>query len=334
MKDYYSILGLKKGASEEDVKASYRKLAKEFHPDVNKSPSAESKFKDISEAYQKILDGTADQEIPQATQFGGWRSPFGGNPFDHFKDIAFNFGDQHVENVVNPNLEVAIQIEFLDACFGAEKNIRYSFMDKCDKCAKHKEKHGEYKYKKCHNCNGVGKTIHRNGFITMHSTCQSCRGSGKSVECDECNGNIYVRKNTEIGIKIPVGIDNNKILRVQGKGNYSAEKKTYGDLFFHIDIKPHPVFQRKDNDIYSVLYVEYYDCILGNTVAGNTIHGLVDVPLPECSNNDSVVCLNNLGIKKEGKHYFRIHVKMPKSISEKERKILRNLNKYKKTKNN
>lgn len=324
MNDPYSILGLKRGASEADVKSAYKKLAKKYHPDVNKDPGAEDKFKEISVAYQSIVDGTADRVDS--------RSPFDAQRdiFEHLRRQAERARYQSI----NPHLEIEIQVEFLDACYGAEKRIHYTYLDSCEKCSEYKKQHGDHKRKSCGNCKGTGRTEIRSGPMVIQSTCSVCFATGKVVDCDLCYGNFYTRKEAELNVKIPIGVEHGAVLRAQGRGNSSGTVGSYGDLFIHILIAEHPEFERNKMNIFSTISVEYIDCILGNTVTGSTINGLVDVKIPECSDKNTVVCVRGSGIAGKGDHYFRLDVSMPKTLDKKERKILENLNRYKKSKVN
>lgn len=320
MKDPFSVLGIKSDASEEEVKSAYKNMAKKYHPDVNKEPGAEEKFKDISVAYQSILDGSyKQQDVRQTHQ----------DIMDHFMRQAQSMRQRSV----NPNLEVEIGIEFLDACFGAEKNIRYSFLDTCDHCEKYREKHGDYKYKKCSQCKGSGRISFSNGMMHVETSCSQCMATGKEVDCNSCGGSFFVKKEAELNVKIPVGVENRAVLRAQGRGNTAGRGK-HGDLFIHIVVGEHPTYQREGLNIYSIIPVDYIDCILGNTVEAATIHGLVKVDIPECSNAETIVCVRGSGIDHKGNHYFRLDVDFPKSIDIKERKILQSLNRYKKSKKN
>ncbi len=323
-KDPYSILGIERGASDDDVKSAYKKLAKKYHPDVNKEKGSEDKFKEVSAAYKSIMDGTAD--TPSQPNFTKTQNDI----FEHFRRQAERARHQSI----NPNLEIEIRIEFLDACYGAEKQVRYSFMETCHSCDSYKQKHGDYKYKTCQNCHGTGRMQFVNGPMVVQTTCSSCIASGKVVDCDVCYGSFYHKKEAELSVKIPVGIEHGAVLRAGGRGNSSGTKGKFGDLYIHILINPHPEFERERLNIYSSIEVDYLDCILGNTIKATTIHGLTDVEIPECSNFNSVICSKGNGINKQGDHYFRLSVKLPKTIDQKERKILRNLNRYKKSKNN
>lgn len=323
MKDPYSILGVGEDASEDEIKSAYRTLAKKYHPDVNKDPDAESKFKEISSAYDAITSGTVNnyrrQDVEDTSE----------DIFEHFRKTQ-----SHVRRAVNPNLDVEIEIEFLDACFGAEKNIHYFIMEMCQKCESHKSLHGEYESKKCDSCKGTGKITFKNGPILIQTTCSNCLASGKVIDCDECHGQLYTRRDTEIVIKMPAGINEGTILRATGRGNSRGVAGKYGDLNIYVRIRPHAKFQREDLNIFSILPIDYVDALLGNPIKADTIHGLVDIDIPECSNSNTVVCAKGKGIKKQGDHYFRLDVQFPKMIDKKERKILASLNRYKKTKKN
>ncbi len=318
MKNYYSVLGLNQDATEDEVKKRYRDLAKQYHPDVNKDPGSEKKFKDISEAYNKIKDGKAKNDYSS-----------GGFDVDEFDFFTGRQGYE-INRTVNPNIDAEISIEFLDACFGADKKIHYNYFDICDKCFESKEKNNSYNYVKCSKCDGSGRTTVRNGFMVIQTTCGDCMGYGKKISCDSCGGSTYVRKSSEVTIKVPEGINTGKILRVTGKGNCGVKRNSFGDLLLHIIVKPHPVFSRNGLDIFSVIDVDYYNCILGGVIGAGTIHGIASVEIPECSDGNTIVCAKKYGIKKEGDHFFKINVKMPKSISAKERKILQGINKIKK----
>lgn len=324
MKDPYSILGVGRGATEAEVKAAYKKLAKKYHPDINKEAGAEEKFKEASAAYQSIVDGTVNrpnqQDVVQTQA----------EIFEHFKRQA----EKARQQSVNPNLEIEIRIEFLDACFGAEKNVRYSYLEFCKSCDDYRKQNGDYKRKKCPNCGGSGRVEFRSGHMSIQTTCSNCMASGNVVDCDVCYGNFYHKKEAELTIKIPSGIEDGTVLRSTGRGNsYGATGKN-GDLYIHVYINEHLEFQREKLDIYSVMKVDYVDCILGNKVQGSTIHGLIDVEIPECSDANTIVRCKGQGIDKRGDHYFRLNVSLPKTIDQKERKILRDLNRYMKSKNN
>ncbi len=322
MKDPYAILGIERGASEAEVKSAYKSLARKYHPDINKEAGAEDKFKDISAAYQSIIDGKYDQSHNfDQTQV---------DIFEHFRNQA----ERTRRRSINPNLEIEIRIEFLDACFGAEKNVRYSFMEFCNSCDDYRKKNGDYKRKKCPNCNGSGKIEFRNGPMVVQTTCSNCIASGSVVDCDVCYGNFYHKKDAELSVKIPIGTEHETVLRATGRGNSSGSSGKHGDLYIHVYINEHIAFQREKLNIYSFLDVDYVDCILGNKVQGGTIHGLVDVEIPECSDIRTVVRCKGQGIDNRGDHFFRLNVSMPKTLDEKERKILKDLNRHMKSKNN
>jgi len=324
MKEPYSILGLERGASEEDVKAAYKKLAKRYHPDTNKDSGAEDKFKEISVAYKSIIDGAADKYDPM--NFTQTQTDI----FEHFRKQS----ERARQRSINPHLEIEIKIEFMDACFGAEKNVRYSYMDLCDNCDSYRQKHGDYKYKKCGECNGTGRLVFQNGPMVVQTSCSQCMSSGKIIDCDICYGSFYHKKDAELNVKVPVGVETCTVLRANGRGNSSGLKGKFGDLYIHILVSEHPLYQRDKLNIFSEIEVDYVDCILGSSIMASTIHGLVNIDIPECSNGNTVVCSRGNGINKQGDHYFRLHVELPKIIDQKERKILGNLNKYKKSKNN
>jgi molecular chaperone DnaJ len=320
MKDYHKILGIKKGASPEEIKSAYKKLAKKYYPDVNQDPEAESKFKDAGEAYEALKNGTP-------------KDPWENRPFDtsYFDNFKTNFV---VRRSFTPDLETVAKLEFMDACFGIEKRIEYHYKDKCDTCEDYLIKNGSYKLKSCLKCGGSGKSHITLGHMSITQTCDVCIGSGKQIDCDICGGKCYQDKTKAIQIKFPEAIDDEKILRVMGAGNYNFSTKSYGNLFIKIEIENHSEFKRKGRDVFSEISVDFLTCILGGTVQINTIHGLRDVDIRPYTQDGSSMAINDLGVGSGGRHFVVIRLKMPKSMDSTEIKILESLKNYKEKREN
>jgi len=320
MKDYYKVLGVKKTDSPEDIKKAYRDLAKKHHPDKNQGDkSSEEKFKEVTEAYDAIRSGKADlRESPQH------RHPFGTDWFDLFSQQR-----QPRSYSINPDIDNIFELDFLDACYGSEKIIAYEYKDLCESCDKNKKDKGDYEFKSCINCNGQGRTRMGNSHMTIETVCQACSGSGKMIDCNECGGNIFVTKTAKLSVKFPEGVDKGSILRVVGKGNTRGKFGEFGDMRIHINVIPHPIYNRNKDDIYSTLKIPYYTCILGGKVEAETIHGMIKVTVPPTSKNKTALCVKNHGVKKSGNHYFSIEVVMPDLLDNNEKRILGVLKKYK-----
>jgi molecular chaperone DnaJ len=317
MKNPYKILGVSENASDDEVKSAYRKLAKQFHPDVNPSKDAESKFKEITHAYDTIINKKHVQESQQPDMNEFFREAFRAQDelFRRARN-AFNF-----LHSLPPNVEMLIQIGFLEACFGCEKKIEFRVKDKCESCEKEK------KHKPCVVCGGTGHQSIRNGFLNITTICSACNGTGRIVECSECGGNEYIEKTKVVQIKIPAGIDTGNILRVQGEGNWDFKNERFGDILIRIEIEKHSNFQRNARDIYSKQKVNYYDCILGSEIDVHTIHGIIKFKIPECCQNNTTLKIDGFGIKNQGNHYLTIEVSIPNKLNKKEKKILNNIKK-------
>jgi molecular chaperone DnaJ len=320
MKDYHKILGIKRGASQEEIKSAYKILAKKYHPDLNKEPDAESKFKDLSEAYEALKNGTPKDP---------WENrPFNTSYFDGIKS------DFVIRRSFTPDLESIARLGFFDACFGAEKKIEYHYRDKCDACEDYRDKNSNYKLSACLKCNGHGKNTVKIGLMAITQTCNACFGSGKQIACDLCGGKCYQDKTKIIQIRFPECIDQDKILRVSGAGNYNYETRSYGNLFLKIEIDNNSEFKRRGRDIFSDVSVDFLTCILGGKKEINTIHGMKEVDIPSYSYDGFSTSINDLGVGVGSKHFITINLRMPKSLDSNEIKILKNLKKYKEKREN
>jgi len=327
MKDYYKILGLKKDASEEDAKKAYRELAKKYHPDINKAPEAEAKFKEISEAYTAIQNGwKPGQKNQQPNPFAGF------NPKDIFSNAFGGFEEffNQYQPVFSPHIDLVIDLDFLDACHGADKLLKYNVREMCSECKDYYSKHKKFSTSRCGDCHGLGRRIQKNAFISITTTCKTCNGTGEIVSCSKCHGQMVQDIEKIISIKIPEGVESNSKIRVVGAGNYIPQENRNGDLFLSLNIRPHPLFRRQGFDIFSEIDVDYLDCLLGTKMEIDTIYGKQEVEIPDLSENKRTISIKNMGIKKTGSHYFTINMTIPKSLNKKERKILENIRKQRK----
>ena len=315
MNEYYKILGINPNSSKDEIRSAYKSLAKKYHPDINKDPGAEEKFKEIKHAYDQVASN-------QKIDFG-----FNAELFNRYKEAVYDQREYSLD------LEAQVSISFEEGCFGVDRTITYNYRDKCLDCEEYKEKNGNYKFGNCLECNGTGRAHRNNASFSITYSCHSCRGSGRAIECSTCKGKCNLQKEKSLNIKVPIGLDSGVALRALGGGNYDPKTKNYGNLFIRVIIASHPFFTRKNKDIYSGIEVDFLKCVLGAEIEVDSIHGPALITIPEYSDHNTVIAMNNLGVE-DGKHYFTIKLKMPEFIDEKERKILKILEKYRKKRSN
>ncbi|MFA5481084.1 MAG: molecular chaperone DnaJ [Bacilli bacterium] len=351
-RDYYEVLGLKKGASKEDIKASYRRLAKKYHPDINKEPGAEAKFKEVQEAYDILYDdnkrSTYDQFGHAAFEQG---TSSGGNPFQGGGFSGAGFGDINLGDIFNsfmgggpkrradPNAPrrgddtlMRLRIEFMDAIKGRKYTIPVTYDEVCSKCGgtgarSHSDIHT------CSNCHGSGyvRTQQRTlfGIMEGQTTCQVCGGSGKIIDakCDTCGGKGYNRVKRDIDINVPPGINSGQQIRLQGKGGRGVNNGPNGDLFIEIMINDHAHFKRDGNNIHISIPISFVDAALGTTIEVPTVYGDVEVNVPSGTQPDNILKLKGKGIKdmrtgNPGDQFIHLEIKTPRNLSKKQKELL------------
>lgn len=359
--DYYKTLGVNKGDSQEDIKKAFRKLAHEHHPD--KQSGNADKFKEINEAYQVLGN---EQKRQQYDQFGssfsnnaGGAGGFnyqdfaraqgqGGNPFGQ-GGVNFDFGDmgdlgdifgsffgggsqrQGRRQTRGADMEVEITLEFEEAVFGIEKNVRLRKNINCDVCNGSGAEPGS-KVETCPTCHGSGYVgqIQQTflGNIRSQATCTKCQGEGKIYDkkCHKCHGEGTVVSEEEIKVKIPAGIDNGQSLRMSGKGEAKG-KGTPGDLYVRIRVKPNKNFVRNGYNIFSKEYITVSQAILGDKIEIVTVDGPVSLKIPEGTQSHTEFKLKDKGIphlesRGRGDHLVEIIVRIPKSLSKQQRKLI------------
>ena len=348
-KDYYSILGVDKGASEDEIKSAYRRLAKKYHPDLNKTPEAEVKFKEINEAYEVLGDskkranydqyGSADGPSFAGGQgAGGFGDFFGGGGFsDIFSDIFSAFGGGQAKTMERgQDIVVDMNLSFEDACFGCEKNITIARIEKCGACNGTGAKNGR-EFTTCSECRGSGRVRYQQntmfGTTIREGVCPKCNGSGKNIKikCDECNGKGYQRVNRQIKVKVPAGIDDEQALRIRGEGNAPLGEGVSGDLLVRIHVAKHKFFVRKDYDIYFDLYVPFTRALLGGKVEIPTLKGDYTLTIPELTPSGTVMRLKGKGVKIRtrdgyGDMLVTIKAEPPKNLDKKTKNLLEEIN--------
>lgn len=351
-RDYYEVLGLSKGASKDEIKSAYRRLAKQYHPDLNKAPDAADKFKEVQEAYDVLYDDNKRAQYDQfgfaAFQNGNGANP-GGNPFGGgfgggFGDIDlgdifssfFGGGRARQAHASGPqkgdNSLTRIRISFMDAINGTKVSIPVSYDEPCAHC------HGSgaessSDIRTCSYCGGSGqvKTQQRTFFGVMESSspCPHCGGSGKIIgnKCHACGGKGYSRVKKDLTVNIPAGINSGQQIRVSGKGGRGVNGGPNGDLYVEVIVADHPQFKRDGNDIHLDVPLSFIDCALGTSIVVPTVYGEVEVKIPEGTQPDQILKLRDRGIRdlhtqKPGSMYIHIKVKTPTNLSKGQKKLL------------
>ena len=357
-RDYYEVLGLSKGASDDEIKRAYRKLAKQYHPDVNKEPGAEEKFKEINEAYETLSDPNKKARYDQygfedPTQgFGG--AGFGGAGFDGagfggFDDIlnAF-FGGGARSQRQNPNaprrgrdVDHQMSITFAEAVYGCKKRIRLSVDDNCPHCGGNGAEPGS-STSTCAKCGGRGRIIQTVkslfGVTRQEAICPDCGGRGKMFthKCSECHGTGRVRKTKEVEITIPAGIQTGMSLKMAGYGESGFNGGENGDLYIEFTCGEHESFKRDGQDIILEIPLSISQASLGDTIKVPTIDGDVEVKIPQGTQPGTKLRLRGRGTKNprggssRGDQYIICNVIVPKSLTKKERQILEDFQKEEK----
>jgi len=354
-RDYYEVLGVSKDASEAEIKSAFRKKAKEFHPDLNKSADAPEKFKEAQEAYACLSDkdnrakydqyGHAAFENPYGNAgaggaYGGFSNFDFGDIFDDLFSGGFGsfggFGGNSRGNSSrarkgNDTL-YGMKIDFMEAVHGCKKDVDIEYFETCDDC-KGKGGHGQ---SSCDDCGGRGYVIRQTntilGAIQTKTTCPSCNGKGVSYKskCSSCRGNGKVKVNKTLTIDIPAGIDNGEQLRVSGKGEPGVNGGPNGDLYIEIRVSSHELYKRDGNDIYIDLPVTITDLCLGCKKTIKTIDGKVEVKIKDGSQPGEILRIKGKGINsedswKKGDFYCVLKLIIPSSLSRKQKSLLQEL---------
>jgi molecular chaperone DnaJ len=347
--DYYEILGLQKGATKDEVKKAFRKLASKYHPD--KQTGDEAKFKEISEAYAVLGDDKKRAEYDayghafQGAGGGAGAQGFGGFNWSDFQNAGqdggfeFNindiFGDVFGGNgrqARGRDISMDIELAFADAVFGTTRKVLVTKNNTCSHCEGSGAKKGT-DYVTCETCNGNGKVREtRRSIMGTFQTvreCSTCYGTGKmpKEKCEYCHGAGVVRSEDEIVIQVPAGIQHGEMIRMTGRGE-AISHGVPGDLYIKIHVKPHASIQRDGTTLTTTLHIKLTDALLGNTYAVATLDGTVEIKIPEGVKHGELLRIKGKGVpagNSRGDFMVKIHIDIPQKLSRKARKLIEEL---------
>lgn len=348
-RDYYEVLGVQKGATDEEIKKAYRKLAKQYHPDLNKdNPEAADKFKEASEAYDVLSDSEKRSRYdqfghagvdPNAGYGGGYGGGFGGfdvgDIFESFFGGGFGgFGGGSRRNgpVKGKDIQQAVELTFEEAAFGCTKKFTIIRGEQCEECGGSGAKKGTTPLN-CSRCSGSGqvRSVQHTPFgqFASTTTCNQCGGKGKTISdpCPICNGSGQNRKRREIEVDIPKGIDHGETFAVRGQGEAGSRGGGNGDLLITVYVKESSVFRRDGYNIHVDVPITFVQATLGCEIEIPTIDGKVLQKIPEGTQPGTKFRLRARGVpygrgNSRGDQFVRIIVEIPKNLSSKQREIL------------
>ena len=348
-RDYYEVLGVSKGASEDEIKKAYRQLAKKYHPDMNPGDKeAEAKFKEANEAYDVLSDSEKRQKYDQFghaafdPSMGGGGSGFGG-----FGGMDFDFGDifssffggggssRSTRNTPIDGDDVAarITIDFEEAVFGCKKEISFARIEACSDCGATGAEKGT-KAETCQTCHGTGRvTVQQQtmlGYMQTQRACSNCRGTGKIIKtpCKNCNGKGYVKVSKKLEVSIPAGIDAGQRIVLRGQGSAGRNGGSAGDLVIEVRVKPHAFFKRERNNVYCEVPISFTEAALGAEIDVPTLDGKTDkLKIPDGTQTGTTFTLKGKGIpdinsKRRGDIVISVVVETPKNLSSEQKKLL------------
>ncbi|GEL07281.1 molecular chaperone DnaJ [Salisediminibacterium halotolerans] len=338
-RDYYEVLGVDQNASDQEIKKAYRKLAREYHPDVNDAPDAEEKFKEVKDAYDTLSDSQKRAHYDQFGHadpnqgFGG----AGGGDFGGFSDIFDMFfgGGRRDPNAPQQgaDMQYTMNLDFKEAVFGKETDIEIPREENCETCGGNGAKPGTQP-ETCTHCQGSGQlNVEQNtpfGRVVNRRVCHHCDGTGQFVKdkCRTCGGKGKVKKRKTIHIKIPAGVDTGQQIRVAGQGEAGVNGGPPGDLFVVFNVQPDEFFERDGDDIYCEMPITFTQATLGDEIEVPTLNGKVKLKVPAGTQNGTHFRLRGKGVPNvrgmgQGDQHVLMKVIVPKDISENQKRLLR-----------
>lgn len=339
--DYYEILGVSRGASEEEIKRAFRKLALEYHPDRNKTKGAGERFKEINEAYQVLLDpekrSNYDRYGHAGVDHNGARGFEGFENFGGFGDIFDAFfggarGRSGSSQRQGADLQYTLTVDFDEAVFGVDREIELKRAEACNSCKGTKSQAGTSP-EKCQNCGGAGE-VRRDqhsifGQFTQVMPCGSCRGKGQVIKspCLSCSGSGREVRKRKLSIAVPAGIESGMQIRLSGEGEPGSEGGAPGDLYVAVRVKEHPIFLREGDDIIHGQSVNIASAVLGTKLEVPTLEGTMEVEIPAGSESGDVIRIRGAGVpqlrdpNRRGDQIVSLLIVTPKFLSDQQRML-------------
>lgn len=351
-KNYYDVLGVDKKASADDIKSAYRKLAKKYHPDLNKGDkTAEQKFKEVNEAYEVLSDdkkrsnydqfGSAEGNPNFGDFFRGGNSSGGFGGFsdfgDIFGDIFSAFGGGRSARTVErgDDIDIQINLSFEESAFGVSKDLLIPKIEKCSACSGTGAKNGK-EFTQCSTCRGTGRVRYTQqtifGTTIQEGPCKECNATGKIIKekCTECSGKGYKKVTKTVRVKVPAGIADGQTITMRGEGNAPIRQGVNGDLHIYVRVAPHKVLVRDGYDLLLELYIPFTLALLGGKVEIPTLNGNIEADIKELTQSGTIMRFKNKGIKVLNKESYgdlivTIKTEAPKNMDKKTKELLKQI---------
>lgn len=358
-KNYYDILGVSKTASSDEIKSAYRKLAKQYHPDLHPNDEVcATKFKEISEAYEVLSDEQKRSNYDQfgspdgnpfgrtnSSGFGGFGQGFGGFSTGDFDDIGNIFGDifgafggggstrKSSNTRLGDDINLKINISFMEACTGVKKSINVSRIESCEYCSGTGAK-TKADYSTCPTCNGTGQVRYTQqtflGRVVNVGTCQDCNGTGKKIKnkCEHCSGTGTIRKTRTINVQIPAGIDNEQILSIKNEGHANGTNGAKGDLKILVSVGAHNILKRDGFDLIAEVPLPFTTSLLGGKIKIPGVNETIELVIPQLTQTGTTFTLKGKGVTKlghstsKGDLKVKVNVEMPKNLDKQSKDLL------------
>jgi molecular chaperone DnaJ len=340
-RDYYEILSISRSATDDELKAAYRKLALKYHPDRNpEDKTAEEKFKEAAEAYEVLRDPQKRSIYDQYGHAGLENTGFHG--FGGFEDIFSSFGDifedffgftsrrrSRSRAMPGADLRYDLSLDFMEAVFGSETEIEIEKRQICNECGGNGCETGT-EPESCRHCGGTGHVSRSQGFFTVRTTCPTCRGNGQIIPhpCPKCRGTGQVMARKKVAVKIPAGVDHGSRLRLTGEGEPGVYGGPPGDLYVFIHVQPHEFFKRQDTDIICEIPISFVQAALGDKISVPTLNGKKTLKIPKGTQPGDIFHFHGEGIPSlrghgRGDQIIQVAIKTPTHLTKKQEDLLR-----------
>jgi molecular chaperone DnaJ len=348
-RDYYEVLGLSRSATADEIKKAFRKMAREYHPDVNKDPSAEGLFKELGEAYEVLSDDQKRQVYDNYGHAGfqgggGYQASYDfAQGFPDLGDIFSSFfgggfgGQQQRAAQTGEDLRFDLELDFMDAAFGTKREVDIPQMQACQPCHSTGASPDSKGPISCTTCGGQGQVRSNTqtilGNFTQIVTCPHCQGAGSVIEnpCSECRGEGRQQLNKKITLTIPAGVDSGTRMRVSSEGNAGKQGTPAGDLYVFLYVKEHDLFRREGADLISTVHAKYTQLVLGDEIKVPGLQEEEHLKIPAGTQHGAVFTLKNKGIPllngqgRRGDYHIQVVLDVPKKLAGEERKLLEQL---------